>query len=1147
MSLQFVIGNAGSGKSTYLYQYVIAEAQKHPKENYLVVVPEQFTMHTQKQLVAMHPSHSIMNIDILSFERMAYRVFDELGTDTLEVLEEAGKNMLLRKIAQENADELVSLKRNIKKQGYIGEIKSLISELMQYNISPEKCKEIADCPQMTKEFQAKAADVLLLYEQYRNKLSGKYITAEEVLQKLMDIVGESAILKNATIVFDGFTGFTPIQNELFRKLLRMAKKIMVTVTGDEATTWFEEPKEQELFAMSKKTVRHLTKTAREEKVFIEPPVILTDTKTGRFLPGGYLEHLEKNLFRPHAKEYKAVDKAGDEICLLSFADPRQEMTYVACEIERQVRQENMHYRDFAVVCADMETYRHMVPGIFEKLHIPYFTDAKREIIFHPFVECMNSLFAVIDENFSYHSVMRLLRTQMTDITTEEADLFENYILAAHIRGYAKYKNRFSFIPNGYSAEQMTQLEAIREKLAKPVEGFYEKFPKKRGTAEEISTMLYAWIVSYGMEEKLCRRAEALEEAHEEVKAKEYRQIYASVMQLLDKLVAILGEEEMSLREYGEILSAGFEALKIGVIPPEADSVLIGDMQRSRLSDIKALYLVGARDGAIPKATGNGGIFSQMERRRLKEASFELAPTDREKSFMERFYLYFVMTKPSQKLVISYPRTDNVGNAAARSYLFGVMKKMFPDVCLQMIEELSPAHRFMTSETAWEYFVDALGNYVQTGECSEEFTALLSLFLKEDKEKTENYLRAAYYKHEDEQLSEEAIEMLFGNTLTESVSRMEQYASCAYAFFLKYGLHLYPRAEHGFETVDIGNLYHMALDDYAKRLQNTEGVNWYTITPEQMRSLLREAITNTYQTMEKTQILDAARETFLLKHTEKTLEQTVWALTEQVRKGSFVPNAFEVDFREIGDLKTLRYELDEMHTMRLRGKIDRIDLCEQEDCVYVKIIDYKSGSRDLDFEQLYNGLQVQLVLYMGAAMEGIQKQYPEKKTEPAAMLYYHIHHPWLGMKYETEEERETALLKMLKMKGAVNRDERIIEAMDHGLQGDSIVIPMGYKKDGQIMPRYAALSTEEFRVMTEYTVMLMKECGRRILRGEIPCKPYKHGEKESCTYCEYHGICGFDEKLEGYAYRRLEQVESVQDALEKMKIEIAKNNGRGRNE
>lgn len=1156
MSLQFVIGNAGSGKSTYLYQRVIEEAIAHPQKNYLVIVPEQFTMHTQEQLVAMHPKHAIMNIDVLSFDRMAYRIFDELGTDTLEVLEETGKNLLLRKVAQEQEAKLYALGKNMKRPGYIAQVKSLISEFAQYNITPDHLEEIMSRPELSESLRYKGADLVTMYRAFQEKIAGTYITTEQILQKFLAVSGDSKILRGATIVFDGFTGFTPIQNQVIEELLRLAETILVTITCDIRETFFGRIEEQELFAISKKTMAKLVDMTKRSGVTLEDPILLGTQEKKRFVAGGFLEHLEQNLFRAGTSVYKK-QKASDAIRIVSLKNPRQELLYAASEITKAVRTEGRRYSDFAIVCANLDMYRYSVPAVMEQYHVPYFLDVKSEIVFQPMIEFIYGLLMVFEEDFSYESVMRLLRTGMSDLLTEEIDQLENYILASGIRGHRKYEEPFVISPQGYTPEMLVELNEIRMRLVVPLQQFaatvlqrtQAQNERKRQSkwltktrkvsVEALSYGIYEYLTHHHIQERLEEKADFYEEVPDAVKSGEYRQIYGACMDLLDKVVCMLGTEEMTVTEYREILASGFESIAVGMIPPAKDCVVIGDMERTRLSDIRTMYLIGANDGAIPKALGNGGILSQLDREKLMELDVEVAPSDRQKAFMQRFYLYFVMTKPARELIVTYTRVDGESKAIRRSYLIQTLLRMFPELSVTELEELPAQNRILTEETAQDYYVDLLRQYVEEQKVDDAFLACLAWEEKRDAKAFAQLRDAAFYEHKEEKLSKAALDAVYGMAITESVSRLEQYARCAYAYFLKYGLGLMPRGEHAFEVVDMGNLYHEALEAYAKRLEAREDVNWYTVDEEQSNAILREAIDATYQTMTKIEMLDEGRDRYILWRMERTLQQTVHTLLEQVRKGSFVPHAFEVDFREVGDLDALRYQLDEMHTMRLRGKIDRVDLYRDAQKVYVKIVDYKSGVKDIDFSRLYDGLQVQLVLYMDAMEESLKKQYPKHSVEPGAMLYYHIDRPVLDAQDVHKLGKEEAVLKALQMKGVVNADMNVIEALHHGLEGYSDVIPVNITKDGSLGKTSHALTTEEFAIASDYVRLLMQQTGKQIIDGEIACKPYRKGQENGCLYCEYHGICGFDTRVDGFSYRKLSGKMNREEVLSRMEEDLAK--------
>ena len=1161
MSLQFIIGNAGSGKSTLLYQQIIQESLRRPSQKFLVIVPEQFTMQTQKEFVRLHPSHAIMNIDILSFERLAYRVFDELGTDTLTVLEETGKNLLLRRVARERGDELKVLGRNMKKKGYISEIKSLISELSQYHISPDDFLAMADGAGMSASFRSKAEDILVMYRGFLEAIAGRYITAEELPELLTRVVDQSRLVKGSVMAFDGFTGFTPIQNQLLRKLLTLAERTMVTVTCDVRENLFGAWREEDLFAMSKKMIRGLTDMARETGTELEDVIYCDGKERRRFVPGGYLQHLEQNLFRRRAVPFggecakgAATDDAADAIRIYSLASPRKELEFVASQICAGVRQKGYRYRDFAVVCANLGDYRFLVPRVFDAYGIPYFVDAKTEIVFQPFTEFLSSLLQMVTDRFSYESVFRFLRSGLTDLSDGEIDELENYVLATRVRGFRKYDAPFAVMPETYRAEDLVALNEIREKFIAPLRPFCASVRGRKHTAAEISEALYRCIVSCDAEAKLKERSRRCEEAHEEEKAREYSQIYGIVMDLLDKMVFLLGEEQMPLEEYQELLESGFEAAKIGVIPPGSDCVMVGDIERTRLDHVRVLCLIGANDGAIPKTVGRGGILSQMERQQLKEAEYELAPTDREKAFMQKFYLYLTLTKPSDELIVSYTRVDTAGAALRRSYLIGTLQSLFPQVAVEEIERESPADYLASERTLHGFVSEALREYVaqespkdrgqEESDRQRYLAAALSWYGRRRPDELETMLEAAFYHHRSEAVGRAVMKELTGRDLVGSVTRLEQYARCAYAYFLSYGLQLQERKEYALEPVDMGTLYHEALERYSRLLEDA-GESWFSISRERMDELVGQAVLATYQNLKKTEILEDARDAYVLRRMEKTLRQTVQVLTGQVRKGKFVPRAFEVDFSQVSDLGALQFALDEMHRMRLRGKIDRLDTYETDRTVYVKIVDYKSGNQDFDLLRFYHGLQIQLVLYMGAAMEGVSREHPGKEVLPGAMFYYHIDHPLAdGNRFRKPEEVKQEIFRQLKMRGLVNAQPEVIDALDVGLAGRSDVIPVTLKKDGTPGAVSSVMDSKRMNLLYEYVRRQIADTGRHILEGDFDCRPYLLGQSGGCDYCDYHSICGFDRKLEGYQCRRLEQLsnEEIMAKIEKELEEGGKEDG-----
>lgn len=1142
MALQFILGNSGSGKTYYIHQKIVELSNQDPKKNFLIIVPEQFTMQTQRELVDMQMHHSIMNIDILSFKRLAYRVFDELGSFCYQVLEETGKNLILRRIAQEKADELTVLKKNMTKMGYIDEVKSLISELAQYNIMPMQLAEAAEkLPEGS--FSYKLKDVLTMYQGFLDFLEGRFVTAEEVLELLIDVADQSEILRNSVIVFDGFTGFTPIQNRLINELLKTAEDIYVTVTIDVRENFYHCMGAHELFAMSKKMIRSLQKMADELHIPVTDPIVLAHHKNSRFKQSEALFFLEQNLFRSRGDQYDLKEGQTD-ISIYSLKNPREELQYIAREIERLVRNGQYRYKDIAIVCGDLQGYANYANEVFMEYQIPVFIDQKTSIIFHPFIEFLRASLEVVLYDFSNESIFRYLRSGLSGITAEEVDRIENYCIAAGIRGYKKWSEMFCYRPKAYTEESLAGINEIREKIAEQFSSFYPALKQKNITVKEQILSFYRFICERQIEKQLKEKEQFYEEAGDLKHAKEYAQIYRIVMELFDKMVELLGEEEISLEEFARILDAGYEAADVGIIPPGYDRVVFGDIERSRLNEIKVLFFAGVNDGVIPKAGGADGILSQLEREHLEEMQIELAPTVREKSFIQRFYLYLNLTKPSEKLYLSYARVDGEGKAMRSSYLIHMILKLYKGLEIQEIEEEPFIKRIVTSKSARALLVEGMEHASKWQKNEEEeqiryWAALCRWYENEPKLKEEaaKLLEAAKLKHEDTPISAAVTRALYGTSIENSVTRLETFAACAFSHFLTYGLMLRERSESGFAAVDIGNVFHEVLEQYAKKLRE-HGYSWFTVTEEESEQILEEAVEQALGENHNTALYENARSSYAKDRMYRILKRTVNALLYQVRQGKFAPDGFEVSFSYAEDMKSVNFQLSEEEKMHLRGRIDRIDTYQNEDKVYVKIIDYKSGNTSFQFLNIYHGLQLQLVVYMNAAVELMEKRYPKKEVVPAGIFYYHVNDPMVETDQAlSEEDLKKNILKQLKLNGLANDSREVIDSLDTSLDGavsvTSDVIPVGLNKDGSLKKNSKAMNTADFAALSSYVNETILHLGQRMLKGDIGVLPYALGDQTGCDYCAYRAICHFDRKVPGFDYRKLEEL-SDEEIIGKMR-------------
>lgn len=1111
MALQFILGNSGSGKSHYLYQHIIEESLCHPDVNFLILVPEQFTMQTQKDLVSMHPKKGIMNIDVLSFGRLAHRIFEEVGGDDRVILDDEGKNLILRKIAGDFEQELKVLSGNLKKQGYISEVKSVISEFSQYGVDTERLEELLHELDEDSYLYWKLKDIQVIYEGFGRYLAERYITKEELLDVLGSVAGKSDILKNAVVALDGFTGFTPVQNKLLRELMTICQEVLITAEMDERENPYVYEHPYQLFALSKQMITSLLSIAKEEGVEIKDPVSLYTRPVRRFAENAPMAFLERELFRYSRKTYTEEQDAVHLFCSRTL---KAEVEFAASEIRRLVRAEKYRYCDIAVITADLGMYAEEMKRACEKYQIPVFTDHKRSILLNSFVEYLRSLLMLAEQNFSYDSVFRYLRSGHTGFTMEEVDCMENYVIALGIRGYKKWQEGWIRRTEDMDEEALAVLNHLRVRFVEQVDGLMFILKKRKKTVEDITRALYDFLVREKLQEQLAQMEQKFQDAGELAQAKEYAQIYRIVIELFDKFVELLGEETVSVKEYCDLLDAGLQEAKVGVIPPSLDQVVVGDMERTRLKQIKALFLLGVNDTLIPGHQGKGGLLSEHDREVLNDRRVALSPGAKEQNYIQKFYLYMNLTRPSEKLYLSFAKSSPDGSALRPAYLIQDFKRLFPNLAVREVDQESLEKKELSARAGFEQLLEGLRDRHQG--LGDAWKELYSWYYRNPdwREQVERAVCAAFYRKEPQWITRAAAGTLYGENHHLSATRLERFAACAYAHFLSYGLRLKEREEYRFEALDLGNIAHKALEIFAKNLKKKK-LDWADMPEEEQMELIGMCVEESIAGYGNTVLYSTSRNEYMITRIKRLMMRTVWALTRQLEYGKFRPSEYELNFGS--------------------GKIDRIDVCETEDTVYVKVMDYKTGSRAFDITALYHGLQMQLAVYLGAALKYEEKKYPDKQVVPAGIFYYQVRDPFVDQK-ESDEEIQRELLKKLRPDGLVNAQGTVIELLDGQMSGESDVIPVKRNKDNSLSKTSKVLDEADFSVMIEYAQHIAEKMESEILAGDAEISPYRMGSKTGCDYCPYRDICGFDTLVEGCEYRRLNNY-SKKEVLKRMRGEV----------
>ena len=1125
MALRLITGPAGSGKSFRLMQRIIGESVAHPERNYLLIVPEQYSLHTQSELIRLHPRHGLLNIDVLSLHKLALRTFAETGFRTSELLEESGKSIVLRRIALSIKDALPYLGTRLSRPGQITEVKSLISELMQYAVSPDMLSMTADA--LPPGLSGKITDIAALFREYESFCEQNYMNAEEMPLHLARMIPYAPSLKNTTAAFDGFTGFTPVQLPAVRALMSNCRDVYVTAALDWADS-------SGLFSMSRTMIASLKKIAAETGTPVLPEETVLRDAPGRHAGNESLSFLERHLFRGKRAVYSGTP---DSIRMSVYASPETEVRAAARKIRALMRTEGLRCRDFAVITGDLARYGDLVRRIFPSLDIPFFVDEKRTILHHPYTEFLRAAMQTAVSGWTAAALVRLLRTGLLPVSADETDRLENYAIALGLKRRQQYEEPFTMCYYGQDPAELVLLNDVRERILSILLPFSSLFQKRGGNAREKTEALYRLSVSCGIQQKLMDESERFRKAGDAALSREYRQIYGLVIQLFDKIVNVLGGHPVSAADYTAMFETALTESRIGIIPPSGDEVMICDAQRSRIGDIRVLFFLGMNEGVIPQNTEKTGLLTETDRTLLTQCGITLSPDAKEEAANQLFYLYLSLTKPRDMLYLSCASMSAGSEILHPSPVLGMISGLFPALA-PVPEDGTAFDSAQTAEDALSSLPYALHDQPDTTSSLKAAAAYLALRIAApDDPRPKDLLRAASSARPHDSLTDAVAAVLYGTHLSGSASRLEKYASCAFAHFAQYGLRLRERAEYTYSGIDRGNVLHEALASFAEKV-TSEGRRIQDLDVPERDALCRRCVEEAVSMYGNLLFFDSARLVYETDRLIRLMKRTVWALARQLSAGDFSPSGFEVSFQKADGLQSQYFRLGGNADLSLTGRIDRIDLCKDGPAVYVNIYDYKTGPSSFSLSELYAGTQLQLPLYLSAALTIAEKQ-TGLIPVPSGLFYYPVTDPVI-LETDIKEgySAEDSLLLVHRPSGIVTDDPAIIGHIDRGLGRDyseSPVIPLGLKKDRKPTARSKTASSEDFHTMTRYAAHLAARFGREILSGSVAAEPIRTGTKSACDYCPYKDICGF--RREDSSHFRTLEKEDREALFAKMKEEI----------
>ena len=1090
MSLRLIYGKSGTGKSEQILKEISNLIEN--KEKIYIITPEQFSFTLETKLLETIEGESVINAEVLTFNRMAHRVKSEVGGVTKTDLSSYGKSMIIYDILDKSKKELKLLGKSAKN---VDIITRLINELKTHWVELKDIEKVIESEQDI-YLKSKLQDILCIYKKFEERIKNNFIDENDTLTILANQLPYTNMFENTIIYIDEFVGFTPQEYKVILELLKVAKQVNITICTDSLLE--SKNKENDIFYTNKKTVSKIINLANNNGIQIENPVYLN--KCYRF-KNDELKHLEENLYKTPYKKYAGEVK---NINLFLSSNPYSEIEHIAGKIVELVRDDGLRYKDISIITKNLDDYASLAKAIFAKYDIPIFIDKKKDLSQDILIKYVLAILEIFARNWDYEAVINYVKLGFCDITDEEIFKVENYARRWGIK-YNKWYSKDWTI-----GEDIVDLNRIRKLIVKPLLNFKNNLEGKK-TVKQITRILYQFLIHNNIQEKLTSKAEQLENS-EEIKS-EYIASWNLLMEILDEIVLIFGDDEISFEKYAQTLKIAFSENNLGAIPASIDQVVIGDVNRSRSKKTKVIFIIGLNDGVFPSTNREEGFINDTDREILKDKGITLAKTTKENIYEENFNIYRAFTTAEQSLYLSYSGSSSDGNALKPSTLIYKIKKIFNN--LQEKSDIIKRENIITNKKAtFELLLTNLRDFNEGKEISSIWFDVYKIYSNDSewKEKLEKSIKAQNYTNQPEKITKENLEKMYGDTIFTSISRLEQYRKCPFSFYLKYGLNINEKDTFQIQSIDTGTFMHETIDSFFGKVQD-ENINIKEITDEKLEKIVKEIIEEKLKLNKNYIFTSSAKFRTLTARLIRVLIKSMKYIVESIRKSDFEILGHEIEFGKVGEYPAIEIKLDDGKKVEITGKIDRVDVLKTEDGQYVRIIDYKSSVKDIDLDEVMAGLQIQLLTYMDAITK-------IEDFMPAGILYFNLIEPVIkANRNTTDEDIEEQIRKQFKMRGIVLSDINIVKKMDKDLEkGASNIVPVYIDSKGNISgAKSSSANIDEFNKLQEYTIKTLKEISKEIFEGNIDIKPYYKNTKTGCDYCGYKAICGFNTSNNKYNY------------------------------
>ena len=1095
MGLRIVYGRAGSGKSKFIYDEINNKINSGEKNKIYIITPEQFSFTAEKKL--MENKKAIINAEVITFDRMAYRVLNEVG-GIHNNLTKCGKSMLIYSILQKEKNNLTLLNKSDENidlcMRTISEFKKnkiLISDLK------EELEKIED-----NYLKIKLKDMILIYEKFELNIENKYIDETDLLTNLENNIEKTNFFNNSLIYIDEFVGFTKQELSIIKKLINISKEVTITFCADNLD--FNTNPDADIFYPNKKTLNKILKILNEN----EKIETINLNKLYRY-KNEELIFIEKYLFNQKQEKY---EKEINNIKLFLAKNKYSEIENVAKNIINLIKNNNYKFNEISIITKNITSYSALIKAIFSKYEIPVFIDEKKDLNQNILVRYILSILEIIIKNYSYEAVFNYIKNPFLNLDEDDIFKLEKYVIKYGIKNN-KFKKDFTYGINEKNKEEIEYLNSLRKKIIDPLIILENKLNKKQ-SIENIINEFYLFLINENIEEKLNEKIIKNNSEFE----KEYKLSYEIIINIFKEIKNIFKDEKITLDNFYKIFKIGLKNSDLGKIPATQDQIIVGDTERSRSHKVKAIFIIGLNDGVFPSVNKDEGFFNDTDRDYLKDKGIELAKGTVENLYDDNFNIYKAFTTAEEKLFLSYTSSDVDGKSLRASNLIFRIKKILKQIKEESDLLQKEDNNYFLEKDLYENLIFNINCFNSKNNKLENNLVLLYKYFNQNnqyKKILKNNLEYIKFLKLPEKIKKENIQKLYGNKLTTSVSKLETYKSCPYEYFLQYSLKLKQREELKIKSLDTGSFMHEVIDQFFQETKS-RNISIKTINEQTTKDIVDKIVEEKLQEGKNYIFTATKKYQLLVKRLKRIILKAIKYIILGLNSSDFEIIGTEISFDDKkGDYKPIKINLENGRTAEIIGKIDRIDLAKDGQNKYIRIIDYKSSIKDIDFTNIYGGLQLQLITYLDAMCK-------IEDFIPAGILYFNLLEQVINSEKKlSEEEIEEKIKNNFKMKGLILADVKVAIMQDNNLipSTSSKVIPAYMDKDGKLSPKKSSsITKEEFTKLQNYANTTITEIINEILNGSIELRPYYKNKKTPCEYCTYKNICDFNSGLFKTEYR-----------------------------